>query len=112
MLSIKQVTEIANALGDHDNATRLSNLFKKHAEEFNKAFYSNGIYSEDVQTSYVLPLYLDIVPLADKEKVSSHLISKLISNDHFHITSGIIGTKYILPVLTSLNRNDVATYTS
>ena len=111
MLSIKQVAEIANALGDHDNTTRLSNLFKKHAEEFNKAFYSNGIYSEDVQTSYVLPLYLDIVPSADKEKVSSYLIGKLISHDHFHITSGIIGTKYILPVLTSLNRNDVATYT-
>ena len=58
--------------------------------------------------SYVLPLYLNIVPANVKDKITSYFINKLTTTDISHITAGIIGTKYLLPVLTQLNQTSIA----
>ena len=107
MLNIQQMQEIAQALGETADKTRLSELFSKHVDEFNKAFLSNGMYMEDMQVSYALPLFLDIVPEESYAKVSSSLVNKLTTEDRYHISAGIIGTKFILPALTKIKQNSV-----
>ena len=107
--NIKQVGEMASALADTANASYFKYLFDKQAEEFNKAFLSeDGKYLDDLQVSYVLPLYLDIVPPDIKDKVTKYFINKLTTSDNTHITAGIIGTKFLLPVLSQLERHDLA----
>ena len=108
LLSIKQVQEIAVALKDTDTATKLDSMYKQYTAEFNKAFLTNGKYVDDLQVSYVLPLYLDILPEEQKEQIVKYFINKLTTTDNTHITAGIIGTKFLLPVLTNLKRNDLA----
>jgi alpha-L-rhamnosidase len=107
MQNIQQMMEIAQALGDTGNTTKLKNLFDKHAMEFNKAFYSDYKYSEDMQISYILPLALGIVPQEDKEKVITNFLNK-IASDKDHVTSGIVGVKPLLPVLTDIKQHDLA----
>ena len=109
LLNVKQLSEIAAAIGDTANASYLIQIFDKQAEEFNKFFLSSdNKYMDDLQVSYVLPLYLNIVPAAVKDKITSYFINKLTTTDKTHITAGIIGTKYLLPVLTQLNQTSIA----
>ena len=108
LLNVKQVGELARALKDEANANRMDAAFKQYADQFNSAFLINGKYIDDLQVSYVLPLALDIVPADQKDKISAYFINKLTSTDKTHVTGGIIGTKFLLPVLTSLKRNDLA----
>ena len=108
LLNIKQVQELATALHDTANATKLKDMYTKYASQFNDAFLSNGKYQDDLQVSYVLPLALDIVPPDQKDDIVKYFINKLTTSDKTHITCGIIGTKFLFPVLTSLNRNDLA----
>lgn len=108
MQNIQQVAEMADALGDSTNATKLKSLFTKHAEEFNKAFYSNYQYMDDMQISYALPFVLGIVPEADKEKVATNFIHKITGPDKSHVTSGIVGVKALLLALTGLKQHDIA----
>lgn len=58
-----------------------------------------------VQTAMVLPLYLGIVPNAPR--VITTLLND-ISNRQNHLSTGIIGTKYLLLVLSDIGRTDVA----
>ena len=109
LLNVKQLGEIAEAIGDTANATYFKDLFNKQAGEFNDFFLSSdGKYLDDLQISYVLPLYLDIVPANMKDKITTYFINKLTTSDNMHITAGIIGTKFILPTLTRLNQHEKA----
>ena len=108
MQNVQQVAEMADALGDTANATKLKALFSKHADEFNKAFYSNYQYIDDLQISYALPFVLGIVPEADKDKVATNFIHKITDTDKSHVTSGIVGVKALLPALSQLKQHDLA----
>lgn len=108
MQNIQQMSEVADALGDSANSTRLKTMFAKHASEFNKAFYSNYQYMDDLQISYALPLALGIVPPEDKDKVVVNFIHRITGLDRSHVTSGIVGVKALLPVLTDLMQHDLA----
>ena len=109
MKNIQQMMDIANAIGDTKTVARLKAMFDKHADEFNKAFYQNNTWSyiDDIQISYVLPLELDIVPSQDKEKVITNFLNR-ITADKNHVTSGIVGVKFLLPVLSKLKQHDLA----
>ena len=108
MQNVQQVAQMADALGDTANATELKALFSKHADEFNKAFYSNYQYIDDLQISYALPFVLGIVPEADKDKVAANFIHKITDTDKSHVTSGIVGVKALLPALSQLKQHDLA----
>ena len=108
MQNIQQIATIAGALNDTSNAVRLQNMFSKYVIQFNKAYYSNYKYMDDLQVSYTLPLALNIVPTNDKEKVIANFLNR-ISADNTHVTAGIVGTKALLPVLTNVvKRHDIA----
>ena len=109
LMNIKQAQEMAEAINDTANATRYKNLFQAQADNFNKAFLGDkNEYLNGMQVTFVLPLYLGIVPSTLEPQLVNTFLNQLQGSDQAHITAGIIGTKFILPLLTRLKQQDLA----
>jgi len=74
------------------------------------AFYDPqyGTYDIGVQTSYALPLFLQLVPPELVEDISITLLNNIVAVCENHLSTGIIGTKYLMLVLHSMGRDDIA----
>ncbi len=106
--NVHQVIELANAVNDTIAAAEMKALSTIWTEQFQKAFLKDGMYLNGLQITYVLPLYLGIVPKDIEDDFVKTFLSQLAVKDHFHITAGIVGTKFILPVLSQLGHHDFA----
>jgi len=89
---------------------RLKELRAIISPEFHDVFYNSttGVYKSGLQTEQALPLYLDVVPSELQDSVLSNLINDIQITQEGHTTSGIVGIKYAMEVLSSLDRGDVA----
>lgn len=67
----------------------------------------NGCYIPCSQGSNLFPLFLDIVPEDQKDRVVKHLLDDLMITNNGHITTGNQTTKYLFAVLDKLGRNDI-----
>ena len=106
--NLMQARELADAINDTDNATKYGELFKQQSNNFNKAFLTEHQYLNGLQVTYVLPLYLGIVPSDLETQLVNAFLNQLQGSDQAHITAGIIGTKFLLPVLSRLKQQDLA----
>ena len=108
LTNIKQARELAAALGYAENVTNFEKIFNEQAKSFNKAFLNDGKYLNGLQITYVLPLALGIVPADIMDDFVKAFLNQLTGTDKTHITAGIIGTKFILPVLSQLKQHSLA----
>ncbi|HMR85629.1 MAG TPA: family 78 glycoside hydrolase catalytic domain, partial [Niabella sp.] len=67
----------------------------------NNKFYkeSLGQYDNGTITANLLPLYFGIVPETDKQRVFENILKKLKA-DNMHISTGVIGTQWLMRGLT------------
>ena len=108
LFNIKQTAELSQALNKTAEYENYTKLFSQLSEDFNKVFVnSDGTYIDGSQVSYALPLALDIVPSKEKSTFLKNFTSR-IQSDGVHVTSGIIGVKFLLPVLSANGYNDLA----
>jgi alpha-L-rhamnosidase len=71
---------------------------------FNKRFFdAGGFYSNNSVTANLLPLYFGMVPEDKKEVVFRHITDKI-----GHISTGVIGTQWLMRGLTENGRADLA----
>jgi alpha-L-rhamnosidase len=77
---------------------------------FHKKFFDpeTGSYGNGSQTSNLLPLYLDMVPPEIRGRVAGALFNHIVYRWDSHLTTGILGTKYLLPYLTRGGNADLA----
>ena len=108
LMNIKETHELATVLDYKENATNLEKIFKEQSDSFNKAFLNNGKYLNGLQITYVLPLALGIVPTDIMDDFVKAFLNQLTGSDKTHITAGIIGAKFILPVLSQLKQHGLA----
>ena len=113
LTNLRQAQEIASALGYSDDADVLLQLFQQQSESFNKAFLLNTtndtcMYLNGLQVTYVLPLALGIVPGNLTNCLVNMFLNQLTGSDNKRSTAGIIGTKFLLPVLTQLGQLSLA----
>ncbi len=104
------VARAARILGNEADATAYRARAEVIREAFHKRFYNaeSGVYGNGTQTSNVLPLYLDIAPKKVRGRVAGNLRFDVLYRHNTHLTTGIIGTKYLLPVLTRSGAPDLA----
>lgn len=111
------LSRIAEVLGERDDA----HAYAKRAEDirtsFNKAFLGAEGYATvqmtssdktSSQTSNVLPLYLNMVPEIDRDRILNKLLDNIVREHDHHLDTGILGTRYLLDVLTENGRADTA----
>jgi alpha-L-rhamnosidase len=111
------LSKIAEVLELEKEAHLYSSRAREIQEAFNKRFLKGGEYEANrfasvdrspSQTSNVLPLYLDMVPDDQKANVLKRLHDSVVEEQDYHLDTGIIGTRYLLDVLTQNGYEDVA----
>ncbi len=111
------VSRMAEVLGKEDEAKAYSDLAQEIKQAFNRTFLEEEEYAASrtslvdkipSQTSNTLPLALDIVPKEKKAKVLERLLHNIVSDQDLHLDTGILGTRYILDVLTENGYEEIA----
>lgn len=111
-LSTKLMAEMAQAIGKDTEAADYRELFQKIKEAFNKKYVqADGTISIDTQTAYALALQMELLPHELRAKAGEILASKIkaqSSEDNSGITTGFLGTRPLLPVLSASGQHDLA----
>ena len=111
------LARLAAVLGREDEVRELERLAASIKTAFNDTYLGDGQYAairvspvddHPNQTSNLLPLYLDMVPADRKDKVLASLLRSVEVLQDFHLDTGILGTRYLLDVLTEAGRGETA----
>ncbi len=100
--------QAAKILGKDNDAAKYSQLANNIRQAFNKTFYKgDGIYDKGSQTALCFPLYYDLTPKQERDKVLDKLVDN-IKSQNYHIDTGILGAKAIYNVLAENGAFDTA----
>ena len=80
-------------------------LFENIVKAFKKRFIKNGLPAEKTQTAYAIALYFDLC--TDKQKTADAL-ARLVKQNGNKLTTGFVGTPYLLHSLSENGYADVA----
>ncbi|MDZ7338448.1 MAG: glycoside hydrolase family 78 protein [candidate division KSB1 bacterium] len=103
------LSRMAKVLGRKEDAADYAELASRVREAFNKEFLEGEQYQAKRlsridtlpnQTSNVLPLFLDMPPADKKQAVVGKLVHGIVNEHDSHLDTGILGTCYLLDVLT------------
>lgn len=77
---------------------------------FHKKFYHtvSHIYGNGTATSFILPIYFGLVPESEKVNVWNAFLNRVEHIDKKHISTGVIGSSWILRTLHRNGRPDLA----
>jgi alpha-L-rhamnosidase len=107
-LSTKLTANAAAVLGKTEDAKKYNALFDGIKQAFNKNYVqADGKIKGDTQTAYVLAIAVDLVE-GEKYDAAAKRLVELIENRDWHLSTGFIGTKDLMLVLSKIGRNDVA----
>lgn len=93
-----------------DDIQQYADLAAKIKTAFNNAFYrkEKKQYSNNTVTANLLPLAFNMIPSGDNEAVFKNIVDKTVNENKAHISTGVIGTQWLMRCLTSYGRADIA----
>lgn len=105
----RMLSEMAAAIGEDADAAAYAALSEDIREAFTaELIASDGTVNGNSQTAYAMALGMNLVTdPALREKVGAKFVAKLKASDN-HLTTGFLGTPWLLPALTSIDRSDIA----
>ncbi len=107
---VKILSEVARVLGKETDARTYGDLAAAIKTAFHREYFDpkTGSYAGGTQTANTLPLFLDMVPKESRGAVWGNLFNDIVYKHDSHLTTGIIGTKYIMELLTNSGASDLA----
>ncbi len=107
---VKILAEMARVLGKSEEAKTYGSLAERIKADFHKLYFNpeTKSYANGTQTANALPLFLGIAPDPVRGAVWRNLFDNIVYKNDSHLTTGIIGTKYIMELLTSNRTSDLA----
>jgi len=107
-LIAKMMSQMAHAAGKEADAKRYDDLIGNIRAAFQKAYIrDDGEVGTGTQTSYVVALYTKMAP----EALEPLLVDKLVKDievRNWHLSTGFLGTPFLLFTLADHGRTDVA----
>jgi alpha-L-rhamnosidase len=102
--------KMAEILGYDAEIKTYKTLADKIKAAFHKKYFDPDaeVYANGTQTANLLPLYLDMVPEEKAGSVFGNLRRDILYQNNTHLTTGIIGTKYSMEVLSKFHSSDLA----
>ncbi len=98
----------AEVLGKSDDAATYNSLFEQIRAAFNRAYVApDGRIKGNTQAGYVLALAFDLVQGEAAKQAAEYLVED-IKQRGWHLSTGFVGTKDLMPVLSKIGRTDVA----
>ena len=111
--------DMAAALGRLADAAEYRRTFERVRAAFDSAYVRpdgrvgapfvnpDGVHSEFTQTASVLALRFGLVPDSLRAAAAGRLVDDIAAHG-WHLTTGFLGSAYVLPVLSDAGRDDVA----
>ncbi|MEW5978272.1 MAG: glycoside hydrolase family 78 protein [Acidobacteriota bacterium] len=108
--SVDVVAKAARLLNNPRDAEAYGKLASSIREAFNRKFFSPEklTYASGSQASQTLALSLGVVPQDKTAGVLRLLVDDILYARDTHLSTGIVGTKYLMLVLSQFGRNDLA----
>ena len=106
---VKILADAARLTGKAQDAALYDKVAGDIRTAFNREYYNpkTGDYADGTQTANTLPLFLGIA--TEKEGGAwGRLFDDIVYKHNSHLTTGIIGTKYIMELLTRTGASDLA----
>lgn len=99
-------SKITGNEGDSVGYIALASAVKK---AFNRKFYNvKGYYGENKLTDNLLPVHFGIVEEVNKKEVVRQICSIIEEKNNGHLSTGVIGTNFLMRTLTENGRSDLA----
>ncbi len=107
-LVAKMMTEMAKAVGKEDDAQKYLALFENINQAFQKAYVKeDGTVGAGTQTGYVVALHAGLYPKTLDSALTNNLVAAIEKNGG-HLSTGFLGTPFLLFALSDHGRADVA----
>jgi alpha-L-rhamnosidase len=107
--SLEVVVQAADVLGKADDAAHYRELVRAARDGFNKAFRNaDGTYATGSQAAQVLALDAHVMRGRDEGEAVSRLLDDVNYYHNVHLSTGILATKYLFPVLAARGQADLA----
>ncbi|HEX3168002.1 MAG TPA: family 78 glycoside hydrolase catalytic domain [Chitinophagaceae bacterium] len=107
---LSYMQRFAKLTGNDGDNKEYELLAEKIKTAFHKKFYnpSQFSYSNNTITANLLPLYFGICPDSLKQKVFANIYQKIRVESKDHISTGLIGTQYLMRGLTEYDNTNLA----
>ncbi len=106
------MSQMAQAIGNRSEGEKYADWFGHVKTAFDKKYLRpDGSLTVDTESAYALALYMDLIPNELRGKAGAILADKIRSGETTEdsgITTGFLGTRPLLPVLTGVGQNDLA----
>jgi alpha-L-rhamnosidase len=107
-LIANMMSQMAHAIGKDSDAKHYDDVVKNIRSAFQKAYIKeDGQVGTGTQTSYVVALYTKMAPQALEPTLVDKLV-KDIEARNWHLSTGFLGTPFLLFTLADHGRSDVA----
>jgi len=107
-LIANMMSQMAHAVGKESDTQRYDEVVNKIRTAFQKAYIKeDGTVGTGTQTSYVVALYTKMSPKALEPMLVDKLVSD-IEGHSWHLTTGFLGTPFLLFTLADHGHSDVA----
>ena len=105
----RMLSEMAKSIGEDADSATYAALSNQIRDAFtSKLIAADGTVQGGSQTAYAMALGMNLVTdPALREKVGEKFVAKLKTSD-YHLTTGFLGTPWLLPALSSIGRSDLA----
>jgi alpha-L-rhamnosidase len=107
-LVARQMQTMATALGRTDEARKYGVLYDDIRTAYQRAYIgADGKMPGDTQTDYVVTLYAGLAPAPLVSAMTGRLVANIQAHKN-HLTTGFLGTPFLLSALDANGRTDVA----
>jgi alpha-L-rhamnosidase len=107
-LTARMMSQMAHVIGKESDAQRYGELLNNIRSAFQKSYITeDGQVGTGTQTSYVVALYTKMAP----EALEARLVDRLVKDIELrrgHLSTGFLGTPFLLFTLADHGRSDVA----
>ncbi|MDN3594819.1 glycoside hydrolase family 78 protein [Zunongwangia endophytica] len=95
---------------DENDITYYQNLSEKVKTAFNEKYLDQSklVYANNTVTANVLPLAFGMVPKEHEQAVFENMTHEIEVNKDSHISTGVVGTQFLMRTLTKFGRADLA----
>ncbi len=106
---VQVMEKMAGVLGKKKHAEKFHILAGEIRNAFNKKFLNReeGYYDSRSQSAQTWPLFFDMVPDELENQVMNTLVKDIVDLHDGHPTTGYMGTKYLVDLLTEKGREDL-----
>lgn len=104
------MAEFARLTENGSDAQEFDNLAAQVKAAFNKKFYNpqRQCYDNNTVTANLLPLAFGMTEKSSENSVFAKIVAKIMDDNHGHISTGVVGTQWIMRELSRRGRTDVA----